>query len=123
MAFLPVEVKATYIDTPDTCVKLQKVEEDKIYLTSVKDCPYNTGKLKVDLKKEYEEVYVFVDGKLWKKQKIQKFDTKTLQKRLSEIEKESKDLKIPENTYKAEGEKEAQKVVEIYNSEEFQEKN
>lgn len=123
----PSEGRQVYIDTPNPCVKIERVEKNRVYLvTTEKVCIQVLGKVQVTLNQngsgdaDYERLYIFVDGVFWNEQKPQLFDMSGIQKRLAEIDVIAKSTEIPENTYKAKAEEEAQRTVEAYYSDEFQ---
>ena len=105
------------IPVPEDCLKVSKIEKNKIYLVKDKFSCTGLTIIKVKLLDDIENVDIYIDNKLWKTHTVK---DKTLEQsigRLSSIKTEP--IKLPEN-------KEAeQKAMESYyytQSEEFQNK-
>jgi len=105
------------IPVPEDCLKVSKIEGNKIYLVKDKYSCTGLTVIKVKLPDDIENVEIYIDNKLWKTHTVK---DKTLEQsigRLNSIKTEP--IKLPEN-------KEAeQKAMESYyytQSEEFQNK-
>lgn len=128
--FLPEAHASTvsvYIDTPNICTTLQRVDEDKVYLVSGDlNCMPVPGRLEVKVEDKYSSFYVYVDGNFWKEQQksvtgkpFNTDDIKALNDRVKDVPGQ---YKLPENVFKDLGQDEAKKANDLINSEEFQQK-
>jgi len=110
----------SYIDTPDLCSKVEKVEGDRVYLVSKGTCPKVVGKIAVTLGSGIEEVEVYLDGTLWKRQKTTTFDIDSVGRVNEQGERLSKAMNLPKNAFEKDGEKWARATDDLFRSEEFQ---
>lgn len=68
----PAETKKYCIETPNPCTKLERIEENKIYLVSAEEvCAQVVGKMQVEIASSYAFAYIYLDGALWKQQRLQ----------------------------------------------------
>jgi len=110
----------SYIDTPDLCSRVEKVEGNKVYLVSKKGCPQVAGKVAVTLGNGSEEVEVYLNGSFWKRQKTTLFDIDAVGGMNERGERLSKAMTLPKNVFEKDGEKRARATADLYRSEEFQ---
>jgi|GEM_PF-306997 len=131
------------IVAPDYCVRLDKVENDKIYLTrNTNNCIQATGLMQVQVKDKIDEVSIYLDGAFMKKQKVDTFNmddvlefkTKSEQEKkvlektfnLSEEKKSNKEAckekvcKLPDNIHREKAELLAKETDTYYRSDKFQ---
>lgn len=117
------ETKKYAIDTPNPCMKVEKIEKNKVFLISTqKECIQAIGKVQVEVDSSYKSVYTYIDGTLWKEQHLQEFNLDVIKQQMELNEKLKDSIKIPENLHKKKGEEEAQKSANVFYSKEFQEK-
>ncbi|MEW6419879.1 MAG: type-F conjugative transfer system pilin assembly protein TrbC [Nitrospirota bacterium] len=117
------ELKKAYIETPSPCYKVEKIEGKRVYLESTsKDCVKTIGKVQIEVGESVKNVYVFTDGKFWKEQTLTEFNLDSINEYMEGVEKLKKELKVPENLHKKQGQEIAKKTYQYYQSKEFQEK-
>ena len=123
-AFLLGAIPATgatfYIDTPDLCSRVEKVEGNKVYLVSKKGCPQVAGKVSVTLSNGSEEVEVYLNGSFWKRQKTTSFDIDAVGGMNERGERLSRAITLLKNVFEKDGEKQAKATTELFRSEAFQ---
>ena len=112
---------AGFIDTPDECCLVSKVDQKKraVHLVRFGNCMGKPGRAFVDLD---GQVAIFCDGKEWKSQSVQPLSFPDVNKTLAKVEKIKKSLQIPKNKLEKEMQKEAAKTIAIYQSPEYQAK-
>ena len=109
-----------YIDTPDLCSRVEKIEGNRIYLVTKGECPKSPGKLAVQALRNSGELEVYVNGKFWKKQTLSSFDLDSINDLHTRGDKLSKALTIPQNSFEKEGANRAKETDALFRSEEFQ---
>ena len=120
-----VSAKTVVIDTPTPCYSVKSVERDRVYLESkTANCIQVTGKVSVEVDDSVNEISIYTDGWLWKREKVQSFNTDSAVKALDRADdmKKNLKLKLKDNPYKKEAEQKAQEVYRYYSSEEYQNK-
>lgn len=120
LASFPAAGASTYIDTPDLCSQVEKVEGGRVYLVSKGMCPKVAGKTSVTLGNGIEEVEVYLNGAFWKRQKTASFDIEALGGLNERGERLSKALNLPKNVFEKDGEKWARATDDLFRSGEFQ---
>ena len=111
------------VDTPNVCVKLDKVVKDRVYLiTTDNDCVQIIGKIQVDIEDEIlrKDVSIYLDGDFWKKQSVSNFNMDDVSGFIKKSKDHSENLKTPENIHRDTAEKIAEDINEYYKSETFQ---
>ena len=59
------------VDTPNSCFKVERVEEDRVYLRSFgRICLQVIGHEPVDLDPAVSRIRIFADGTFWKEQEL-----------------------------------------------------
>ena len=116
----PAAGATSYIDTPDLCSKVEKVEGGRVYLVSTEICPKVAGKIAVTLGSGIEEVEVYLNGTLWKRQKTTTFNIDTVGRVNEQGERLSKAVNLPKNSFEKDGEKWARATDDLFRSEGFQ---
>lgn len=117
------ELKKAYIETPSPCYKIEKIEDKRVYLKSMaKDCIQTIGKAQIEVEQSVKKVYVFTNGKFWKEQILTEFNLDSINEYMEKVDDFKKDLKVPENLHKKQGQEIAEKTYQQYLSKEFQEK-
>ncbi|MRR34083.1 conjugal transfer protein TrbC [bacterium] len=119
-ASFPAAAATTYIDTPDLCSQVEKVEGGRVYLVSKGICPKVVGKTSVTLGNGIEEVEVYLNGAFWKRQKTAAFDIDALSGLNERGERLSRAINLPKNTFEKDGEKWAKATDDLFRSGEFQ---
>ena len=119
-ASFPAAAATSYIETPDLCSQVEKVEGDRVYLVSKGICPKVAGKVAVTVEKGTEEVEVYLNGVFWKRQKTAAFDIDALGGLNERGEKLSRALNLPKNVFEKDGEKWARATDDLFRSGEFQ---
>lgn len=109
-----------YLDTPDLCSRVEKVEGNRVYLVTKGDCPKTPGKLAVAAEPITGELEIFVNGVFWKKQTLTRFDLDSIGDVHDRGEKLSKTLTIPKNHFEKEGTERAKETDALFRSEAFQ---
>lgn len=111
------------VDVPNPCVELEKVEGSKVYFKSSGSACINVlSKKTIDLDTEVKDVTIYVDGSVWKLQKLDNFNMGSIQARMDEISEMKKDMAVPENANTKKAAIAAEESFRYYNSEEFQKK-
>jgi type-F conjugative transfer system pilin assembly protein TrbC len=133
----PCSPAVVVIDTPNVCVKLDKVVKDKVYLiTTNNTCVQMIGKIQVDIEDEVlrkeggikdevprqKEVSIYLDGYFWRKQSVSNFNMDDVSGFIKKGKERSENLKTPENIHKDTAEKIAEDANKYYKSETFQSK-
>jgi type-F conjugative transfer system pilin assembly protein TrbC len=116
---LSVHGATFYIDTPDLCSKLDKIEVRRVYLVSKGDCPKSPGKLAVSLEEGTGELEIYFNGVFWKKQVLTRFDIDSIGDANDRGERLSKKLTIPKNPFERAGADRAKETSDLFNSEAF----
>lgn len=111
----------TYIDTPDLCTKVQRVEGNRVYLVSDGSCPKVVGKVAVTTEGG-AEAEVFLNGSFWKRQEASVFDLGTVGGMHDRGEQLSRKLTLPGNPHRAPGEARARATDGLFRSGEFQQR-
>lgn len=119
------------IDAPNPCHRVNKVEEDAVFLESTGEtCARLIGKIPVEIDFSVKTVRIHVDGRFWKEQALIELPGAPNQpadwggfnmEEVSEIAKRAEEmasgLKIPENRRQKEMEEKARKLAEDFHSE------
>jgi len=117
------ELKKAYIETPSPCYRVEKIDHTKVYLKSTAEvCIQTISKIQIEIDKSVKIVYVFTDGKFWKEQTLTEFNLDSINEYMERVDDLKKDLKVPENLHKKEGQEIAEKTYQYYLSKEFQKK-
>lgn len=67
--------KTVSIDTPNPCVRLEKIEGDKIFLrSSANRCIQVISKMQVRVNVSVRKVTVYIDGRVWNEQAFPECD-------------------------------------------------
>jgi len=122
---IPAHAQKAYIDTPSPCHKIELITENKVYLKSPveKDCIKTVGRAEIEIQDEkITEVGIWLDGKFWKKQPIQKFNMTGITKRLDHANELSGKMDTPQNKFATAGLGQAQAAMDKFNSPEYQAK-
>lgn len=117
-----------FVTAPTVCHRLERVDGDKVYFVSPERntiCPQVAVSREIVVDKSIKRVKIFIDGEFAYEEDVKDIvDTNTLrdfdrkkEQFIKEIEKEPFWNK---NKYEKQGQMEAQKLYEVYNSEEFQ---
>lgn len=115
--------KELYIDMPDSCYRIQGVEKNKVYLVGTNDkCVGMAMKTPVVMDDSFADISVYVDGKYWKTQRHEAFNTDFMSKAMENATAYSKKYSVPDNYNQQEANKVAVKLDEFYRSPEFQNK-
>lgn len=112
----PAAAATSYIETPDLCSQVEKVEGGRVYLVSKGICPKVAGKVAVTVEKGFEEVEVYLNGAFWKRQKTASFDIDALGGLNERGERLSKDLNLPKNVFEKDGVKWARATDDLFRS-------
>ncbi|MRR35400.1 conjugal transfer protein TrbC [bacterium] len=119
-AAFPAAAVTYYVDTPDLCSSVEKVEEGRVHLLSKGDCPKVEGKVAVSLDNAIEEVEIYLNGAFWKRQKPASFDLYSVGSVNERGEKLSKTINLPKNAFEKEGKTWAKATDDLFRSEAFQ---
>lgn len=119
-AAYPAAAATSYIETPDLCSQVEKVEGGRVYLVSKGMCPKVAGKVAVTVEKGIEEVEVYLNGAFWKRQKTASFNIDALGGLNERGEKLSRALNLPKNIFEKDGETWARTTDDLFRSGEFQ---
>ncbi|RII24971.1 MAG: hypothetical protein CXR31_15695 [Geobacter sp.] len=65
-------LRQAMVDTPNSCFRLERVEEDRVYLTSggQRICLQVIGHVPVELDPSIRRVQLFTDGSFWMEQDV-----------------------------------------------------
>lgn len=65
-------LRQAMVDTPNSCFRLERVEEDRVYLTSggQRICLQVIGHVPVELDPSIRRVQLFTDGRFWMEQDV-----------------------------------------------------
>lgn len=123
---IPAQAQKTFIDTPSPCHKIEEITGNTVYLKSPekKDCIQTVGRAEIEIQdSKATEVEIWLDGKFWKKQPLQKFNMSGISKRLNQAEKLSEKMEAaPLNKFAVDGVAKAQAAADQFNSPEHQAK-
>jgi len=125
--------KMVYITVPTVCHRIEKVEEDKVYIISPSEtdkknviCAAANYRQPINLDDKIEKVQVYIDGVFAYEETPSQFDIESVRGVLNNRKEFIKELeKNPfwqENKFKELGEKKALETYNYYKSEEFQNK-
>lgn len=121
----PVQAQKAFIEIPSPCHKIEKIVADKIFLKSPEreDCIQTVGRAEIELQDDKTtEVEIWLDGKFWKRQPLQKFNMTGITKRLDQANDLSGKMDTPHNKFAAQGLAQAQAATDKFNSPEHQAK-
>jgi type-F conjugative transfer system pilin assembly protein TrbC len=121
-AVFPAAAVTSYVDTPDLCSRVDKVEGSKVHLVSQGMCPKVAGKVAVTVEKGIEEVEIYLNGVFWKRQKPASFDLDSVGSVNERGEKLAQTITIPGNVFEKTGEQRARATDDLFRSEAFQNK-
>lgn len=118
------------VTAPTVCHRLERIDGDKVYFVSPEQnmiCPQVAVGKEIVVDRSVKKVKVFIDGEFAYEEDVKEMvDTDTLRdidKRKEQFIKEiEKEPFWNKNKYEKQGQVEAQKLYEVYNSEEFQSK-
>lgn len=118
------QAKTVTIDTPDLCSRVENVSGKTVHLRSGQGrCPSKgPGKIQVSLEAGVQEVDIYVDGKLWKKQSTVVFDIGDVPAAMDKARKASEKMSVPKNASEEASSAMAKELQYYYESEEFQKK-
>jgi len=112
-----------FIVAPGPCARLDRVEDDRIYLTGAEDdCAHPSGLIKAQVKDGISEASVYLDGAFLKRQKVDTFDMDDVLRFRARTGQEEKTLEVPGNIHREEAESLAKDTDTFYRSGEFQAK-
>lgn len=110
-----------FLDTPDTCLTLQKVNGPTVYLESIGGCDGKPGRVFVDANPgEVREL--FVDGRSLGRQTVKSLEIADVTGVLGQAAKIEKEIKLTDNPHMATMMGKAEETKAVYESAEFQEK-
>ena len=111
------------IVAPCPCAKLDRVEDDRIYLKVAEDvCAHGSGLINAQVKDGINEASVYLDGVFLKRQKVDTFDMDDILRFKAKAGQEEKALKVPTNIHREKAESLAKDADTYYKSGEFQAK-
>lgn len=109
-----------YLDTPDVCYAIKKVQEDNIYLHKVSRCTGEKGK--VFIESDRTEFNVFTEGTHIGRHPLRRLNTGDVSSVLKEADRMSGEIKLPENKHLLPMNEKAQQTYNYYASREFQDR-
>ena len=107
-----------FIDTPDLCTKVQRIEQGRVYLTTDKQCPQIAGKVPVELPPG-SEIEVYVNGEDRGTQRPAEFDAGAPAEAQKRAQALAGTIDVPKNVNEKEGYAAAKEVADYSRSEEF----
>jgi len=123
VSFAQQSTKTVYIDTPNLCAKVARIEGNKVFLESDdKPCAQGIGKMPVKVDDTAKEVAVFVNNKRWKTQPVEQMGTDTVYNILENALKDSEKQTVPKNIHAGAGSTKASDSYNYYQSDDFQQK-
>jgi type-F conjugative transfer system pilin assembly protein TrbC len=114
----PAFAATGYIDTPDECYVVEKIEGNDIYLKTAGPCEGRPGRAYVQTA---GRVNVFVEGNFWKEEETADLSIPDINATLKKSQDLTRTIVVPENPHQEEMGKEAAKVNDFYNSPKFKE--
>ncbi|MGD0234597.1 MAG: type-F conjugative transfer system pilin assembly protein TrbC [Syntrophorhabdales bacterium] len=125
-AFVPASFAETFlIDTPGMCVKVEKVEDNRVYLKRpAAPCPVEgSGKASVEMEEGTKEIDVYLDGRHWRKFPVSpSLSPGDVSSAIETAKKQANELSLSENPHKGQALKDAQDITRFFQSAEFQQK-
>lgn len=118
--YKPAQGSTLYLDTPDLCSKVQKVEQGRVYLTTNRQCPQLRGKVPVAM--EAGDVEVYVNGQIWEVQRPVEFSLGVPGEAMQRAQALAGSITVPENAYAKEAATKAKDMTALFQSEGFQQK-
>lgn len=109
-----------FIDTPDQCLIVEKVEGVNVYLKAAGKCNGIPGR--AYLNNIDGKLNVFVEGIFWKEEKGSQLSMLDVSATLDKAEDAAKKISLPDNRYEEAMRVEANKVHEFYKSPAFQQR-
>lgn len=109
-----------FIDTPDQCLIVERVEGANVHLKSVGKCNGIPGR--AYLETIAGKVSVYVDGKFWKEEEGSPLAMQDVSATLEKVNEAAKTIALPANRYEETMKEEAEKVHEVYKSPAFQQR-
>lgn len=114
------EYQGGFIDTPDTCYQVERLEKDTVYLTKTGNgnivCTDKPGR--AFIKSTSDKVKIIVEGELWKEMPLQAISLPDIDSVITKAGKTT--VKLPTNSSEQAMKKEAEKLNSYYQSDEFQ---
>lgn len=125
--FVPVQhafAKTVLIETPNLCAHVEKVEDNRVYLTEAGEpCPIEgPSKANIQISEETKEIDVYVNGIHWRKlpASSQSFFIGNIADVVVGAKKNVERLSIPENPHEAEAQRVAEDLSRYFQSGELQ---
>jgi type-F conjugative transfer system pilin assembly protein TrbC len=113
--------KEVFVSAPDRCSKLERVEDDKVFLRSGSSkCEPGQGKLSVTVDSKVNRLSVYVDGKLWREQPAISIDVGAIRDATEKAMGQK--LAMPKNYHMEKGRLKAEELSEYFNSKAYQDK-
>jgi type-F conjugative transfer system pilin assembly protein TrbC len=113
------------VDTPGMCVRVEKVEGNRVDLKKPSaPCPMQgPGKASVEMDEGTKKIDVYVDGRPWRKfPVVSSLSPGDISSAIEMAKKEAEQLSLSENPHKGQALKDAQDLDRFFQSAEFQEK-
>lgn len=110
-----------FLDTPDSCMALQGIEGQTVYLQRVGSCKGKPGRVFVEVQAgEIREVVV--DGRTLGRQQVKRLEIADVTGVLDKSAKIGEKMMLPDNPHAATMQKMAEDTKAVYDSSEFQQK-
>jgi len=124
VALTPVAnvMAAGYLDTPDSCMVVQKAEGGGVWLESAGNCQGKPGRAFLEGVDPGDVFKVYADGRFIGNQQVKGLAVADVKSVLDRGSQSARDLVLPENVHTEAMQKKAQEVNTLYNSSEFQAK-
>jgi len=117
------EARHAIVDSPSICVKVDKVDGDRVYLvTTSAKCPNGPGKVEVTLSGDPSSADIYVDGALWRKQLLGVSGSELALHARKRADEMAEDLKVPTSMHLKSASAKARESADLANSKEFQDK-
>ena len=120
LCFPGMAVSSGFIDTPDTCLIAERIDEVSIHLKRSGVCAGKPGRAYIDSIAGGQSRKVFVDGSFWSDQRIQPLSINDVAEFLSKSDMAGKQMELRGNVHSEEMRKSAQATFDYYAGTEFQ---
>jgi len=112
---------SSFIEVPNLCLKLDKIQKNKIYLKDEQtNCIQGKGLMPINIEKEYTNVDIYINNNYWTSQQIKRFDITNVEDLINKTKEQKID--ITKNIHEEKAIQEAKKVANFYHSDSYQKK-
>ncbi|MFA7463823.1 MAG: type-F conjugative transfer system pilin assembly protein TrbC [Syntrophales bacterium] len=113
--------RSVHVSTPTPCHTVERVEGSRVYLKAPEgSCIRSPGKVQVEMGESASVVSIFVDGVMWKRERVGEITSPEIREFIRRGESAADKIDLEANPHSGEGRESAEKADLFYRSDEFQ---